>query len=50
MIQFVNKRTNEVISSISTVGLHKGEIVQTAQLLAFENNLKADEIIIKGSK
>jgi len=47
MIQFVNKRTNKILMSISTVGLHKGEIVATAELLAYENNLTANEIIIR---
>ena len=45
MIDFI--LNNKVILSISTEGLFTSEIRETIELLAYENNVKTEQISIK---
>jgi hypothetical protein len=43
-VAFYNKITNERMAAITIEGLYDGEIEETKELLAYENNIQVSDI------
>ncbi len=46
-LQFYNTDNDEVLLSISSNGIHEGEVASTVGLLAYENGISEDNIKIR---
>lgn len=46
-VSFINKNTGKELSAITVEGLFKDEIINTIELLAYENKLEKNEIEVK---